>query len=329
MSVRNLHDNVWQIDIRIGRKDRFRKNIRASSKLQAVLIEQEYRKQLGRSIGDVHSINFIAPQYLEHVKNHQSPRTYKEKFRMLYAQILPFFGNFMPDYVTKLMIEEYKKKRLKEHPGINRETNLEILCLNSLVRWAADQGMCNNPLPKSKPLPYRRPVPEYIRKEELMAIIDSMSLKHRILFLCLYQAGLRKSEACNLEPQDIHFNPDYIKAMGKGGKVRLVAMSDLLANDMNTYLKGHRGGHLFPSRVRGGIITDIRTPLKTAMKKVGIERRITPHCLRHSFATHMLEDGADLRTIQVAMGHEDIGTTQIYTKVNLGHMTNAIKKCWR
>ncbi|MRS02707.1 hypothetical protein EG832_05715 [bacterium] len=151
----------------------------------------------------------------------------------------------------------------------------------------------------------------------------------RVLFLCLYQAGLRKSEACNLEPHDIHFKPDYIKARGKGGKVRLVAMSDLLANDMNTYLNDHKGGHLFPSRVRGGIITDIRTPLKTAMKKAGIKRRITPHCLRHSFATHMLEDGADLRTIQVAMGHEDIGTTQIYTKINLGHMTSAIKKCWR
>ena len=65
MSVRNLHDDVWQIDIRIGRKDRFRKNVRASSKLQAVLIEQEYRKQLGREIGDIYSINSIAPEYLE------------------------------------------------------------------------------------------------------------------------------------------------------------------------------------------------------------------------------------------------------------------------
>jgi len=252
MSVRNLKDNVWQIDIRIGRKDRFRKNVRASSKLQAVLIEQEYRKQLGREIGDVYSINSINQEYLEYVKNHQSSKTYKEKFRMLNAQILPYFGNFMPDYVTKLMIEGFKKKRLKEHPGINREINLEILCLNSLVRWAADQGMCNNPLQTSKPLPYRRPVPEYIRKEELMAIIDSMKMKHRVLFLCLYHAGLRKSEACNLKPKDIHFNPDYIVAHGKGGKMRLVAMSDLLANEMGTYLKSHIGDYLFPSRAGAG-----------------------------------------------------------------------------
>ncbi len=337
MSVRNLHDNVWQIDIRIGRKDRFRKNVRASSKLQAVLIEQEYRKQLGREIGDVYSINSIAPEYLEYVKNHQSPRTYKDKLRMINAQILPNFGNFMPDYVTKLMIEGFKKKRLKEHPGINREINLEILCLNSMVRWAADQGMCNNPLPTSKPLPYRRPIPEYIRKKELMAIIDNMKLKHRVLFLCLYHAGLRKSEACSLELNDIHFNPDYITAHGKGGKARLVAMSDLLAHEMKEYLKTHKESLLFPSRVKSKngktretrLITDIRSPLKTAMKKAGIQRRITPHMLRHSFATHMLEERADLRTIQAAMGHEDIGTTQIYTKVNPEHMTKTIKRVFK
>ena len=329
MSVRNLHDDVWQIDIRIGRKDRFRKNIRAGSKLQAVLIEQEYRNQLGRRIGDIYCINSIAPHYLEYVKNHQSPITYRDKFRMLYAQILPYFGNFMPDYVTKLMIEGYKKKRLQEHPGINRQINLEILCLNSLVRWAADQGMCNNPLPKTKPLPYRRPIPEYIRKEELITVINNMSMKHRVLFLCLYHAGLRKSEACNLKKEDIHFKPDYIVAHGKGGKKRLVPMSDLLVKEMKKYLKDHLEDHLFPSRVKGGIITDIRSPLRTAMKKAGIERRITPHMLRHSFATHMLEERADLRTIQTILGHEDIGTTQIYTKVNPEHMMKTIKRVFK
>lgn len=337
MSVRNLHDDVWQIDIRIGRKDRFRKNIKAGSKLQAVLIEQEYRKYLGRQIGDIYSINSIAQEYLAFVKNHQSPKTYKEKFRMLNAQILPYFGNFMPDYVTKLMVEGYKKKRLNEHAGINREINLEILCLSSLVKWASDHGMCNNPLPSTKPLPYRRPIPEYIRREELTAILDNMKLKHRVLFLCLYHAGLRKTEACNLLPSDVHFNPDYITAHGKGGKKRIVAMSDLLANEMNVYLKTLEDSLLFPSRIKikkgkvreKRLITDIRSPLKTAMKKAGIERRLTPHMFRHSFATHMLEERADLRTIQVAMGHEDIGTTQIYTKVNPEHMTKTIKRVFK
>ena len=162
-----------------------------------------------------------------------------------------------------------------------------------------------------------------------MAIIDNMGAKHRVLFLCLYQAGLRRSEACNLELNDIHFDPDYIRVRGKGGKVRLVAMSGQLSRDMAAFVNNHQGGHLFPSRVRGGLITDIRSPLKTAMKKAGIERRITPHMLRHSFATHMLEARADLRTIQVALGHQDIATTQIYTKVNLGFMSETVKRVWK
>ncbi|MGP8153952.1 MAG: tyrosine-type recombinase/integrase [Smithella sp.] len=346
MALKKLDRDRWQICISLPNRERFYKNIHASSKLEAVLIEQEYRKQLGRVIGDVYSINSIAPQYLENVKNNQSPLTYRDKFRMINAEILPFFGNFMPDYITPMMLEGYKKKRIKQHylkvvehckqnnkpipeenevKQINRMINLEILCLSSLIAFAKDMGMCNNKLPKTKPLKYKRPVPEYIRKEELMAIINEMDIKHRILFLCLYHAGLRKSEACNLTASDIHFDPDYIKVRGKGDKVRSVVMSDLVASEMKNYLQSVTGSLLFPSRIRGGAITDIRSPLKTAMKKVGIERRITPHCLRHSFATHMLEGKADLRTIQEQMGHEDIGTTQIYTKVTFDHAINTVK----
>jgi len=125
MSVRLLPNGKYQIDIYITQTERFRKNVAAQSKLQAILIEKEYRKQLNKAIGDVYSINSIAPQYLEYVKNHQSPRTYKDKFRMLNAEILPFFGNFMPDYITPIMIEDFKKKRLKKHAGIHREINLK------------------------------------------------------------------------------------------------------------------------------------------------------------------------------------------------------------
>lgn len=337
MSVRHLHDDVWRIDISLPNRERFYKNIHVKSKLEAVLVEQEYRKSLGRTMGDVYSVSSIAPHYLDYVKSHQSERTYKDKFRMLNAEILPYFGRFMPDYITTLMIADYKKKRLTAHPGINREINLEILCLNSLVRWAAENGMCNNPLLKTKPLPYRRPIPEYISRDELMAIINNMgTLKHRILFLCLYQVGLRKSEACTALTQNVHFDPDYIRITGKGGKTRLVVMPDSLAQDMRKYLETHKEKYLFISRSKqlkgkelSGILTDIRAPLKTAMNKAGITRRITPHMLRHAFATHLLESQADIRTIQEAMGHEDIGTTQIYTKVNLEHMEDAIKKCWK
>lgn len=151
-----------------------------------------------------------------------------------------------------------------------------------------------------------------------------MNQKHRILFLCMYHAGLRKHEACNLRIQDIHFEPDYIKVIGKGNKERTVIMSDLLASELKAHIPLCTD-LLFPSRVRGGVLTDIRSPLKTAMEKVGITRKISPHKLRHSFATHLLEGKADLRTIQEQMGHESIETTQIYTKVTFGHAEKTIK----
>lgn len=334
--MRHLHDDIWQVDIRLGRSSRFHKNIRARSKLEAVMIEQEYRRELGRTIGDVYSINSIAQKYLDHVKNHQAKKTYKDKFRMINAEIIPYFGRFMPDYITPILVETFKKKRLDAHPGINREVNLEVLCLQSMIKWAQEHGLCNDQLSKVKPLPYKRPVPEYYSKNEIMSIINNMSIKHKILFLCLYQAGLRKTEACNLRVADVHFHPDYLRVLGKGDKFRQVAMSDLLAGYFKEYLAVHKEALCFPSRVKqrkgkvtSRVLTDIRAPLAHAMKKAGIQRRLTPHCLRHSFATHMLESDASLRSIQVAMGHENISTTQIYTKVRLEKMSELIKRAFK
>lgn len=328
--MRNLHDDVWRIDISLPSRERFYKNVHVKSKLEAILIEQEYRKQLGRQIGDMYSVNAIAERYLAHVKSHQSPLTYRDKFRMLNVAILPFFGGMMPDYITPTILTDFENKRIQQIGLKKREINLEKLCLSSMIKYGVEQGMCNNPLPKDKPLKYKRPDPEYINKEELTALLNNMNLKHRALFMCLYLAGLRSAEARNLTWSNVHFNPDFIKVnSGKGDKDRIVPMAKPLAEVMTELQKvTHKvtqGEFCFPSRVRGGILTDIRTPLETAIKKAGITRRITPHSLRHSFATHLLESGADLRSIQKAMGHADISTTALYMKVEFDQMAKMVK----
>lgn len=331
--MRNLRDDIWQICISLPKRERFYKNIRSKSKLEAVLVEQEYRKQLGRQIGGVHSVNSISEKYLEWVQNHQSPLTYRDKFRMLNVAILPFFGGIMPDYITPTLLTDFENHRIKQIGMRRREINLEKLCLQSMVKWAAGQGMCNNPLPKSKPLPYKRPDPEYLTKAEITALLDAMDLRHRALFMCLYITGLRSSEARNLKWSDVHFEPDFIKvANGKGDKPRIVPMAKPLAVVMAELKAVAQSGHCFPSRVKKfkgiptqGLLTDIRKPLNHARNIAGITKRITPHMLRHSFATHLLESGADLRSIQKAMGHADISTTSLYMNVVFGQMQKMVR----
>lgn len=332
MSVRHVKDDTWQIDIRMGRKERFQKRVKAASKLEAVQLEVEFRRMLGRQVGDVYSLNAIAEKYIPWLENHQATHTARNKKRMLFAHLLPFFGRMMPDYLTPILLEDFKKKRIEElkaaHPGKEgkgrREINLEILCLQAMIKWAVAMNLCNNTLPKQKPLPYKRPLPMTVSREDIKAILERLSPKHRVLYMCLYLAGMRKTEACALTWDNVHFDPDFIVVKGKGSRERIVPMHPDLSMAMNNLKKSATGLICFPSRRGGGQLTDIRKPLEKALRDAGMEGRITPHTFRHSFATHLLESGSNLRTIQEALGHQAVSTTQIYTHVALGVLKNDI-----
>jgi site-specific recombinase XerD len=326
MSVRHFKDDLWDIDICIG-KDRFRKRVSAVGKLEAVMIHNEYAKQLGRSVGDVYSIASISEKYLQWVENNQSPKTLKDKRRMLFANLIPYFGRMLPDNITTIMVEDFKARRIEETGHKHREINLEILCLQHMVKWASQNSLCNDPLKKTTTLPHTRKLPGTISRDDLMKILRAMDVKHRTLFLCLYHGGLRKSEACNLQWDDVHFEPDFLRITGKRGKMRLVPMTPMLSEAMREWkaVDVQRQSHCFPSRVRNGILTDIRAPLKKAIEVAGIKERVTPHMLRHSFATHLLEGGADLRAIQSLLGHEKITSTEIYTRVAFPHLRHTME----
>ena len=138
--------------------------------------------------------------------------------------------------------------------------------------------------------------------------------------MAMYAAGLRVGEVCRLRPTDIESQRGVIRIRdGKGGRDRVVMLSPRLLDELRSYWRRVRpsGEYLFPA-ARGGPLRpeSVRAVLKRAAASVAITKRITPHCLRHSFATHLLEAGTDARAIQVLLGHASIETTQRYMQVS-------------
>ena len=160
-------------------------------------------------------------------------------------------------------------------------------------------------------------LPLVLSKEEINKMIDSTNnLKHRLVIMFLYYAGLRLDEARNLNWQDIDFNREIIHLKtAKGDKERVVFLHKKLIVALGMYGTKEEGPIFVSQREGKYNKRTIQQIIKYASKKVGIKKKVTPHTLRHSFATHLLESGADIRYIQQLLGHKDLKTTQIYTHV--------------
>jgi integrase/recombinase XerD len=162
-------------------------------------------------------------------------------------------------------------------------------------------------------------LPKVISKEEVKQLLDAIhNLKHKCIVEILYSAGLRRNELLNLKPQHIDSKRMVIKVeQGKGGKDRLTLLSPRLLINLRAYYKKYKPKNYLFEGARGGQYTgsSVRMIINTAAKNAGLTQRITPHTLRHSFATHLLEDNTDLRYIQSLMGHSSTMTTEIYTHV--------------
>jgi len=326
MSVRQVKDRPGVFDIVIslgynedGKQIRVTKRVEEKNHLAAIVREKSLMKGLGKAAAETLTVAGIAEKYIPWIEMQLRPSTVDEKKRMLYGQILPYYGRMFPDYITTDHIDTYKRKRLAEtkRGKIHRQINLEIGVLYAMIAWAADKtrGDCNDPLPRCKRLPYRRPVPDALSREEAMTLIKAMTLRHRAMYYCLYDAGLRKSEATSLRPADVHLDHGMLRITGKGGKTRIVPMSGRLKEALRAHLETlpKKAKLVFPSRKTGEELTDIRWPIRRAVKILGWTRRVTPHMLRHSFASHMIDAGADLKTVGDLLGHEDVSTTAIYT----------------
>jgi len=167
-----------------------------------------------------------------------------------------------------------------------------------------------------------RRLPEVLSGSEVESLFGAiLSLKYRALVMTAYSAGLRISEVCHLEPRDIDSKRNVIHIRhGKGGGNRFGMLSARLLVALRAYWRAQRppGPYLFPGQRAGQPLSpaSVRHVIKKALGRAGINRPVTPHLLRHSFATHLLEAGTDIRTVQVLLGHRSIRSTQLYAQVS-------------
>jgi integrase/recombinase XerD len=204
--------------------------------------------------------------------------------------------------------------------------------LKVFFRWLVLKGTLE--MDPAEPLLAPRPdqtLPETLHASELVVLLESINPTERLgqrdlaILELFYSSGLRLSELCKARLEMMDSEEGFLRITGKGGKTRIVrvgnkarqAIADYLANERPELVTKKTSSHIFLS-VRGGALSPdrIRQIVKERAKSAGIDQNVYPHLLRHSFATHLLEGGADLRVIQELLGHASISTTQIYTHVD-------------
>lgn len=187
-----------------------------------------------------------------------------------------------------------------------------------------------------------RDLPEVLTVEEIDALIAAIDLstphgvRNAAIIELLYSCGLRVSEACEMTFSSLFLEERYIRVVGKGSKERLVPMSESVAERIYEYLPIRQSitpkpaylHHLFLSRVKTAISRQmVFMVIKDLAKQIDLQKEISPHTLRHSFATHLLEGGAHLQAIRDMLGHADISTTEIYTHIDRNSLREEILHC--
>ncbi|WP_407268774.1 site-specific tyrosine recombinase XerD [Radiobacillus sp. PE A8.2] len=184
-----------------------------------------------------------------------------------------------------------------------------------------------------------RKLPKVLSSQEVDTLLsingsDPLSIRNRAMLEVLYATGLRVSELTSLKVTDLHLTMGFVRCFGKGSKERIIPLGDLAKEAVEAYLAQSRDTLVRKKSTDALFVNHHGRPLsrqgfwkilKGISKQLGINKEITPHTLRHSFATHLLENGADLRSVQEMLGHADISTTQIYTHVSKARLKDIYK----
>lgn len=247
---------------------------------------------------------------------------------------------FMVEDVDHLMIRGYLgflHKRNKK-----KSIARKLSALRSFLRYLVRLGIiADNPADLILTPKQDQNIPAYLTVDEMFHLLDSIKtdslagFRNRAIFETMYSSGIRVSELAGLNIADVDFGGRVIRVLGKGGKERIVPVGDKALHAIRAYTEKLRGegvslnenGPLFLNKSRGRLTTrSIGRILENFVREFCISVPVSPHALRHSFATHMLDAGADLRVVQELLGHKSLSTTQKYTHVSIDRLMETYDK---
>jgi len=252
------------------------------------------------------------------LKNELELRNYSKQSVKSY---LYHVGKYL-DYVKSYGINESSAKDYLRFQLKNKNPSTVSLCASAIQFFFKE--ILKQDIYFVKPKKNKN-LPNILTIEEIKNLIDvTNNPKHRLIIKLLYGTGMRVSEIINLKKQDINFEENLIKInLGKGRKDRFVKLPVSIMEELNNFSKIGDSKYLFESQRGGELVPKtIQLILSNAAKKAEIKKRVYPHLLRHSFATHLLEYGTDLRIIQKLLEHSSIKTTQIYTQISQALINN-------
>lgn len=283
----------------------------------------------------------ISRGYRTHMRleKHLSDNTIESYIRDLaqFAHYILRMYDVPPKKVEPEMVRNYMSRLFEQ----GREKSSQARALSSIKSFfnylLLEEIIESSPAELIEAPKASRPLPDTLSVEEIDRLIGSIDnstvkgLRDQAILEVLYSCGLRVSELCDLRMGDLFFGEGYIRVIGKGDKQRLVPVSGMARDRIQLYMErrkeDRRKEEILFLNNRGKKLTRVMifTIIKQAAQRAGITKKISPHTFRHSFATHLLKGGANVRQVQELLGHENILTTEIYTHLDNTHLRQTLE----